>query len=247
MVRATKKVQKMSERIAKVIAASGLCSRREAERWIQEGRVMLNGIVLKTPAVVVEADALIQVDGKPLTTKQTVRLWRFHKPRGTITSHKDEQDRPTIFDILPPEMKQLHSIGRLDYQSEGLLLLTNDGALKRQFELPSTGLKRCYRVRVYGIPSEETLMQMRNGVTIEGMHYQAMEIRLEKEVGVATRNCWLKVVLREGKNREIRRIFEHFEHPVNRLIRTQYDCYRLDSLPVGAIAEVQPPLQFPLA
>lgn len=221
-------------RIAKLIAASGLCSRREAERLIAEGRVTLDGIKLSTPAVVVKEGQEVRVDGKPLIAPQTSRLWKFHKPRGVITSRRDENGRQTIYDLLPPELRNLHYIGRLDYNSEGLLLLTNDPALKRQWELPATGLRRRYRVRLLGLPTEEILRSIRKGVTIDGMRYQGMEVEIEPGSG---RNKWLNVTLQEGKNREIRRIFEHFGYQVSRLIRTHYGTQTLGTLAAGKIEE----------
>ncbi len=222
-------------RIAKVIAASGLCSRRDAEKLIAEGRVKIDGTVLRTPATLVSPEQEITVNGKPISQKQTARLWKFHKPRGVITSHKDELGRQTIFDLLPPDLRQLHSIGRLDYNSEGLLLLTNDGALKREFELPASGIERRYRVRILGKPNDDTLRRLREGVTIEGVQYQGIGVKVEPAQG---RNCWVEVKLYEGKNREIRRLFEHFEHQVSKLVRTHYGNYGLGSLPSGKAEEV---------
>lgn len=222
-------------RIAKLIAASGLCSRREAERWIEQGRVTLDGVTLTTPAVVVVEGQEVRVDGKPLKAQQTTRLWKFHKLRGVITSKRDEKGRPTIYSLLPPEMQNLLYIGRLDYNSEGLLLLTNDGALKREWELPDTALKRTYRVRLLGMPTEEHLQDIRQGVTIDGIRYRGMEVAVESGTG---RNKWLIVTLREGKNREIRRVFEHFGYQVNRLIRTDYGGYALGNLAPGKVEEL---------
>lgn len=223
-------------RIAKLIAQSGLCSRREAEQWIAAGRVTLAGVKLTTPAVIVAEGQEVCVDGKPLTVKQPVRLWKFHKPRGVITSKRDEKGRPTIYDLLPKDMQNVLYIGRLDYNSEGLLLLTNDGALKREWELPSTGLERSYRVRILGIPSEETLRQIRAGVTIEGVRFKGMKVQVENDK--LSRNLWLKVTLTEGKNREIRTVFEHFGHQVSRLIRTHYGNYALGALAAGKAEEL---------
>jgi 23S rRNA pseudouridine2605 synthase len=222
-------------RIAKFIAHSGLCSRRDAEKLIAEGRVTLDGMTLTTPAVLVAEGQEVRVNGKMLQTQQATRLWKFHKPRGVITSKRDEKDRQTIYDLLPKEMQNLLYIGRLDYNSEGLLLLTNDGALKREWELPSTGLERSYRVRILARPHDDTLAQIRKGVTIEGVNYRAMKVEIEESQG---RNFWLKVTLTEGKNREIRTVFEHFGHQVSRLIRTHYGSYALDTLAAGAVKEV---------
>jgi 23S rRNA pseudouridine2605 synthase len=222
-------------RIAKLIAASGLCSRREAERWIEEGRVTLDGVKLTTPAVVVSEGQEVRVDGKPLKAQQVTKLWKFHKPRGVITSKRDELGRPTIYSLLPNNMQNLLYIGRLDYNSEGLLLLTNDGTLKREWELPSTGLKRTYRVRLLGMPSDVTLNKIRKGVEIDGVRYRGMQVEAEDSKG---RNFWLNVTLTEGKNREIRRVFEHFGHSVSRLIRTEYGGYALGSLAAGKVEEL---------
>ncbi len=222
-------------RIAKFIAASGLCSRREAEKLILEGKVTLDGVRLDTPATLVAEGQEVRVSGKIISSKPITRLWKFHKPRGVITSRRDEKGRQTIYDLLPPELRQLHNIGRLDYNSEGLLLLTNDGALKREWELPSTGLERRYRVRILGRPSEDTLTKIRKGVTVEGVRYQGMQVEIEESSG---RNFWINVTLHEGKNREIRRVFEHFGHQVSRLIRTHYGKYALGALPVGKAEEL---------
>lgn len=222
-------------RIAKVMAAAGICSRRDAERLIADGKVTVDGKLLKTPAFLVEGGMEIRVDGKLLPQKQAVRLWKFHKPRGVITSRRDEKGRQTIYDILPREMANVHSIGRLDYNSEGLLLLTNDGGLKREFELPATGIERRYRVRLLGKPTEESLAAIAKGVTIDGVRYQGMKAKAHPAEG---RNCWVDVVLIEGKNREIRRVFEHFDHQVSKLIRTHYGKYQLGTLPAGQVEEV---------
>lgn len=224
-----------SPRIAKVIAAAGVCSRRDAEKWIAEGRVSVDGKVLKTPAFLVEEGMEIRVDGKILPQKQSVKLWKFHKPRGVITSRRDELGRKTIYDLLPKEMANIHTIGRLDFNSEGLLLLTNDGGLKREFELPATGVERKYRVRMLGKPSDETIAAITKGITIDGVRYQGMQLKVHPAEG---RNCWVDVVLKEGKNREIRRVFEHFDHQVSKLIRTHYGRYQLGSLAAGNFEEL---------
>lgn len=221
-------------RIAKVIAASGLCSRREAERWIEDGRVTVDGTVITSPALNVEEEQAITVDGKPLRQQERTRCWAYHKPKTVLTTRNDPQGRPTVYDQLPPEMQQLHCVGRLDYQSEGLLLLTNDPALKRQLELPSSGLERRYRVRLYGQPGDRTIRLLSQGVTIEGIHYRPVIAKVEKEA----KNSWLQVTLIEGKNREIRRVFEHFKHPVSRLIRVGYGPIELGDLKPGAVREL---------
>ena len=221
-------------RIAKAIAASGLCSRREAERWIEQGKVSLEGELVESPAINVTDSSLIRVDGEPLPKLQEAALWLFHKPKGVMTTRSDPQGRPTIYDHLPSEAQQLHPVGRLDLNSEGLLLLTNNGELKRKLELPANGLKRYYRIRVRGVPAKDTLARLAKGVKIEGMKYRPLEAAIEKKGS----NSWLNVTLREGKNREIRRIFEHFGHPVSRLIRTGYGPYQLADLSVGSLKSV---------
>jgi 23S rRNA pseudouridine2605 synthase len=224
------------ERIAKVMARAGLCSRRDAEKWIAEGRVKVDGKVLTTPAVVVTDASDIRVDNKPIPRPEAARLWRYHKPDGLVTTHRDEKGRPTIFEKLPPELPRVISIGRLDLTSEGLLLLTNDGGLARRLELPATGWIRRYRVRVHGTVDVERLAHLAKGVTVEGVRYGPIEARLEREQGS---NAWITVGLREGKNREIRRVMEHLGLGVTRLIRTAYGPFQLGSLPRGAVEEVQ--------
>lgn len=225
------------ERIAKVMARAGLCSRRDAERWIAEGRVRVNGTVLKTPAVVVQEGDQIIVDGKPLKGAEKTRLYMYHKPEGLVTSAKDEMGRATVFDSLPKELGRVVSVGRLDLNTEGLLLLTNDGGLSRYMELPSTGWRRRYRVRVHGRPDEARLQALEKGITIEGIHYKSIEATLEKQAGA---NAWLNVVITEGKNREVRKIMEALGLRVNRLIRTAYGPFQLGDLPKGAVLEVKP-------
>lgn len=223
------------ERIAKAIARSGLCSRRDAERLIGEGRVKLAGAVVTTPATVVDADAAILVDDKPLAAREKARLWRYHKPDGLVTSHRDEKGRPTVFDKLPEGMPRVISVGRLDLTSEGLLLLTNDGALARALELPSTGWKRRYRVRAYGRVDDARLARLAKGVTVDGVNYGPIEAAVERAQGD---NSWLSLSLREGKNREVRKVLEHMGLAVNRLIRVAYGPFQLGSLPRGAVDEV---------
>ena len=224
-------------RIAKAIAHAGLCSRRDAERMIEAGRVAVNGKVLSSAAFVVSGKDKITVDGKPLPEAQAPRLFRYHKPRGLVTSHKDPQGRKTVFEALPEGMPRVVSVGRLDINTEGLLLLTTDGELARHLELPSTGWLRRYRVRAHGRVSEEALDKLREGVSIDGIHYGPVEARIDREQGA---NLWLMLGLREGKNREVKRIAEHLGLTVNRLIRVSFGPFVLGDLAEGAVAEVRP-------
>ncbi|MBC8337646.1 MAG: rRNA pseudouridine synthase [Alphaproteobacteria bacterium] len=223
------------ERIAKVMARAGLCSRREAERWIAEGRVRVDGKVLSTPAVTVTDDSNVQVDGKPLPSKQPMRLWRYHKPPGLVTSHNDPEGRPTVFDRLPKNIGRVISIGRLDLNSEGLLLLTNDGELARRLELPETGWTRRYRVRAHGTVVEAKLQELENGISVSGIAYGSIKAVLDKQQGA---NAWLTMSLQEGRNREIRKVLEHLGLTVNRLIRVAYGPFQLGNLTRGQTAEV---------
>ena len=223
------------ERIAKRLARAGLCSRREAERWIADGRVAVDGIKLTTPAVVVTEDSLITVDGKPVGSPERTRLWRYHKPPGLVTSHRDPDGRPTVFEKLPAELPRVISIGRLDLVSEGLLLLTNDGELARRLELPATGWVRRYRVRVHGVPEAAQLKSLERGVTIERIAYGPIKAVLDRQQGS---NAWLTVALKEGKNREIRRVMEHLGWTVSRLIRIAYGPFQLGLLKPGEVDEV---------
>ncbi|MGF1477472.1 MAG: pseudouridine synthase [Geminicoccaceae bacterium] len=225
----------MSERIAKRMARAGVGSRREAERWITDGRVALDGVPVTTPATLVEASQKITLDGEPIPEPQAAVLVRFHKPKGLITARRDPEGRPTIYDRLAPEFGALMPIGRLDLNSEGLLLLTNDGGLKRHIELPSTGWRRRYRVRVYGRVQLETLKPLSDGITVDGVRFGPIEARIEQQKGA---NGWLEVGLREGKNREVRKAMEHIGLQVNRLIRTAYGPFQLGSLKVGQAAVV---------
>ncbi len=223
------------ERLAKRMARAGLCSRREAERWIRDGRVTVDGAVVDTPALNVGPANRIEVDGKKLPEAERARLWRYHKPRGLLTSHSDPQGRTTIFERLPDDLPRVISVGRLDFNSEGLLLLTNDGDLARHLELPSTGWLRRYRVRVHGRVVAESLKTLAGGVTVSGVKYGPVEAVLDRQQGA---NAWLTLGLREGKNREVRRLCEHLGLTVNRLIRVGFGPFTLDRLAAGTLAEV---------
>lgn len=223
-------------RIAKAIAHAGLCSRRDAEAWIASGRVAVNGKVLTTPAYVVAPGDKISVDGKPLPEPTATRLWRYHKRRGLLTSHKDPQGRKTVFEALPPGLPRVVSVGRLDINTEGLLLLTTDGELARHLELPSTGWLRRYRVRAHGRVTQDALDALRQGVTVDGVNYGPVEARIDRE---QRSNLWLTIALREGKNREVKRIAEHLGLTVNRLIRVSFGPFALGDLAEGAVEEVK--------
>lgn len=225
-----------AERIAKVMARAGVASRRDAERMILAGRVTVNGQTIDSPALDIGPKDKVALDGKPIDEKQPLRLWLYYKPLGLVVSEKDEKGRQTIFDTLPEGMPRVMSVGRLDLNSEGLLLLTNDGELKRRLELPETGWLRKYRVRVNGRPDNATFDPLRRGATIEGEDFLPMEITLDRQQGA---NAWLTVGLREGRNREIRRAMTHVGMTVNRLIRVSYGPFRLNEMKVGDIAEVK--------
>jgi 23S rRNA pseudouridine2605 synthase len=222
------------DRIAKVMARAGLCSRREAERWIADGRVTVAGKVLDSPAFNVTDPGTIRVDGEPLPATETTRLWRYHKPQGVVTTDRDPEGRPTVFEKLPSSLPRVMAVGRLDIASEGLLLLTNDGELKRHLELPATGWTRRYRIRVYGRVEPEKLAGLAGGVTVEGMRYGAIQAKLERQEGA---NAWIAIALREGKNREVRRVMDHLGYSVNRLIRTAYGPFQLGGLHRGGVEE----------
>ena len=224
------------ERIAKVMARAGLCSRREAERWIETGRVAVNGTVLKSPAVTVSGSDSVLVDGKPLPLQQPTRLFLYHKPVGLVTTHKDEQGRATVFEALPAELPRVVSVGRLDLNTEGLLLLTNDGELARFLELPATGWSRRYRVRVLGRVDEKRLEALKKGMTVDGIRYRSIEAALETQKTGA--NQWLRITLKEGKNREIRKVMDAIGLKVNRLIRVGYGPFELGRLPSGEVREM---------
>jgi 23S rRNA pseudouridine2605 synthase len=217
-------MSKKGERLAKRIANSGVCSRRDAEKLITEGKVHVNGVLVTTPALNVTAKDHIAVDGIPLSAQEAPRLWGYYKPAGVLTTHKDPQGRPTLFSELPTDLPRVISIGRLDLNSEGLILLTNDARLARHAELPSTGWPRCYKVRVFGTVDEKQLANLIHGIEIEGIAYGRIEADLIRQSG---RNAWLTVTLYEGKNREIRKIMEHLGLRVNRLIRLAYGPFQL--------------------
>ena len=225
------------ERIAKHIARAGICSRREAERRIEDGRVTVNGETVTSPALNVSASDSITIDGKPLPARQPARLWRYHKPRGLIVSARDDKGRQTIFDTLPDTMPRVLTVGRLDLDSEGLLLLTNDGGLARHLELPSTGWSRKYRVRVQGRVDPDALPGLADGITIDGVRYGKVAAQLDRQMAS---NAWLTIAIREGKNREVRRIMEHLGHQVSRLIRVSYGPFQLGDLPSGGVEPVKP-------
>lgn len=224
------------ERIAKTIARAGLCSRRDAEGWISAGRVAVNGKVLDSPAFNVQPGDRITVDGEPLVQRERTRLFFFHKPRGTVTTAHDPEGRTTVFDILPEGLPRVVTVGRLDINTEGLLLLTNDGGLARALELPSTGWLRRYRVRAHGHTDQAKLDELSAGVTIDGVHYRGIEARLDREQGA---NTWLTIGLREGKNREVKKVLEHIGLDVNRLIRISFGPFQLGDLEEGAVEEVK--------
>lgn len=223
------------ERIAKIIAAAGLCSRRDAERWILDGRVVVNGQKLTTPACVVGEKDIIVVDGNPLKAQEEARIWCYYKPAGLVTTHKDPAGRPTVFEKLPKYLPRVISVGRLDFNSEGLLLLTNNGELARYMELPSTGWKRNYRVRVHGKLTGEVMSRLSKGVKIDGISYAPCTLSVEKTQGT---NTWVLMTLSEGKNREIRKLMEFFGLQVTRLIRVSYGPFQLGNLEEGGVREV---------
>ena len=224
------------DRIAKVLSRAGIASRREAERMIEAGRVSVNGAKIDSPALNVTARDQITVDGKPITAPEPPRMWLYHKPTGLVSTDADEKGRETIYDKLPEDMPRVMSIGRLDLNSEGLLLLTNDGGLKRRLELPSTGWLRRYRVRVNGRPTDETLAPLREGITADGERFQPMIVTLDRQQGA---NAWLTIGLREGRNREIRRALAEVGLTVNRLIRISYGPFQLGDLKPGEVDEVR--------
>lgn len=225
------------DRIAKVLSRAGVASRREAERMIAEGRVKVNGTQIDSPALNVTDRDRIIVDGKPLPQAEAPRLWLYNKPAGLVTSNSDEKGRRTIFDALPEDLPRVMTVGRLDLNSEGLLLLTNDGGIKRRLELPSTGWLRRYRVRINGRPKDEDFEPLRKGLVVDGERFQPMTVALDRQQGA---NAWLTIGLREGKNREIRRALEDIGYTVNRLLRLSYGPFQLGSLKLGEVEELRP-------
>ena len=223
------------DRIAKVLARSGLSSRREAETIIQAGRVTVNGKTINSPALNVLPSDRITVDGKELAQPDPPRLWRYYKPRGLVTTERDPQGRATIFSKLPDNLPRVLSVGRLDINTEGLLLLTNDGGLKRYLELPETGWLRRYRVRAYGRPDQRKLLELKKGITLEGVHYRGVDVDVERQQGG---NVWLTISLREGKNREVKKLLSYVGLEVNRLIRLSFGPFQLGNLETGAVEEI---------
>ena len=223
------------QRIAKLLARAGIASRREIERMIADGRIALNGEVLTTPAILLETLEGVTVDGRPVRAAGATRLFRFYKPPSTLTAATDPKGRPTIYDRLPAGLPRVMPVGRLDFMTEGVLLLTNDGELKRQLELPSSGVVRSYRARAFGNVTQAQLEELSEGVTVEGVRYGSIDANLERRTG---RNCWIQMSLTEGKNREVRRVLEHLGMQVSRLIRTSYGPFDLAGLEPGQVAEV---------
>lgn len=223
------------ERIAKVIARAGICSRRDAEKLVLEGRVRLDGALVTSPAINVTENNLVQVDDKPLAQPETARMWRYHKPTGLVTTHKDEKGRPTVFANLPKHLGRLISVGRLDFNSEGLLLLTNDGDLARRMEIPASGWTRTYRARLFGKVTQQDLDQLATGITIDGVKYGPIVADLERSKGMYS---WATVRLKEGKNREVKRVMERLGLKVARLIRTAYGPFQLGQLAEGQVEEI---------
>ena len=223
------------ERLAKVLARAGVASRREAERLIDQRRITVDGATVTTPATLVTGAEDIRFDGARVGAKAATRLWRYHKPDGLVTTHKDPQGRRTVFDALPPEMGRVLSVGRLDLTTEGLLLLTNDGGLSRALELPSNGWRRRYRARAYGRTTEGALDALKDGVTIDGVRYGPIAAKIDSVTGG---NSWITLSITEGKNREVRAILRHLGLTVNRLIRTAYGPFQLGGLEKGVAEEV---------
>jgi len=229
-------MSKEPQRIAKLLARAGVASRREVERMIAEGRVAVGGVKVEKPATLLTSLSGVTVDGKAIREPAPARLFRYHKPVGLLTAERDPRGRPTIYDRLPKGLPRLMPVGRLDLNTEGLLLLTTDGELKRQLELPATGVERSYRARVFGPVSQARLEELIQGIEIDGIRYGAIDANLERRTG---RNAWLEMRLREGKNREVRRVLEHLGLKVSRLIRTAYGPFVLADLPAGAVDEIR--------
>jgi len=225
----------MAERIAKFMARSGVCSRRQAEEIIKQKRVSVNGEIIENPAFNVDGNEKILLDGEKLPQIEPTRLWLYHKPAGLLTTHKDSENRATVFDNLPPGMPRVISVGRLDLNSEGLLLLTNSGALSRTLELPENGWKRRYKVRVHGFVNKKKLAELEKGVTIDGVDYGACKIEFD---GQNSANAWLVITLSEGKNREVRKLMKYIGLEVSRLIRLSYGPFQLGNLKRGEVKEV---------
>lgn len=225
------------DRIAKLMARAGAGSRREVERMIADGRVALDGKTLTSPALNLKSLDGVTLDGQPIGKAERTRLWRLHKPAGTLTTLRDPKGRPTIFDLLPKSMPRVSTVGRLDYNTEGLLLLTNDGELKRALELPKNAVQRRYRVRVFGEVSQAQLEELAEGSTIDGVHYRSIEANLDRRSG---RYSWLSLALTEGKNREVRRVLDHLGVQVTRLIRTGFGPFELEDLPAKAVEPLPP-------
>ena len=223
------------DRIAKVIARAGICSRRDAEKLILEGRVKLDGVLVTSPALNVTANNVVQVDEKPLAQPESARMWRYHKPTGLVTTHKDEKARPTVFANLPKNLGRVVSVGRLDFNSEGLLLLTNDGDIARRMEIPASGWPRIYRARLFGKVTQADLDKLATGITIDGVKYGPIVADLERSKGMYS---WATVSLKEGKNREVKRVMERLGLKVARLIRTAYGPFQLGQLAEGQIEEI---------
>jgi 23S rRNA pseudouridine2605 synthase len=228
--------KKSGERIAKIVARAGLCSRRDAEEWITQGRVAVNGRVINSPALDITANDVVTIDGKPLPERERTRLFLYHKPRGLMTTHDDPEGRPTVFDNLPEGLPRLISIGRLDFNTEGLLLLTNDGGLSRALEHPDTGWLRRYRVRAHGEVTQAQLDQLKNGVEVDGVKYGSIDATLERDKGS---NVWIVFAIREGKNREVRNVMAHLGLEVNRLIRVSYGPFQLGEIEEGQVEEIK--------
>lgn len=226
--------EKTGERLAKRIARAGICSRREAEKLIEAGRVQVDGKKITSPALNVTAEQKVRIDGEEIPEAESTRVWLYHKPAGLVTTHRDPQGRPTVFDMLDRHLPRVISVGRLDLNTEGLLVLTNDGELARHLEHPSTGWVRRYRVRAHGPVNQKMIAQLAQGITVEGVTYEPIQVTIERE----GTNRWLMVSLTEGKNREIRRVFKHFDCEVSRLIRVSYGPFQLGGLEKGQFKEV---------